>query len=201
MRGGKGLPSLAEQGEVLRAAGIEADGGRVYTDTAPKKRRGQESTTLPELDLALRSRRVPGDELWVSHPCVFATSEADARLRLARLTERQATLCIASTGRRYRWHPDAADGLQLAGEIVDDLIRWRTTPGRAAAEKRRARQEVKATKAWKEAERLWKDDAVTVAQVAERTGLAVRTLYRRLGPKGTALFTGGAAPKPKARRK
>lgn len=55
--------------------------------------------------------------------------------------------------------------------------------------------------AWKEAKRLWKDDAVTVAVVSERTGLAPRTLYRRLGPKGTASFTGGPKPAGKGRRK
>lgn len=208
-RGGKGLPSLEEQDAELRKAGVEADGGRIYTDEAPRKRRGPDDTPLPELEYALMSRRVPGDELelWVSHPCVFATSEADAKLRMARLTEQGATLCIASTGGRYRWHPDAAPALRLCGQIADDLVNWRTKPGREGAARKAARTKEQQAQAWKRLREMWPASAgFTLAQIKAETGISPRTAYNavdrgELPPRDAQPFTGGPKMKAKHRRK
>lgn len=196
---------MEEQDAVLRAAGVEADGRRVYTDEKPRKRRGEDDTSLPELECALMSRRAPGDELWVSHPCVFGTSEADVKLRLARLTRQGATLCIASTGGRYWFHPDAEPALKLAGEIVQDLTRWRTSPGRAGAARAKARTKEQQAQAWKRLREMWPASAgYTLAQIKAETGISPRTAYNavergELPAREAQPFTGG--PKMKAKRR
>jgi hypothetical protein len=146
-------------------------------------------------------RRFHGeDEVWVATPGVWASTVADALAALRALTERGAVLCVASTGRRYRYQPEAADALALAEAIGAENQRAATAAARASAAKRRATRDVDAAEQWKEAKRLWTDPAVTVTAAAERSGIPLRTLYRRLGPKGTEPFVGGRR-RGKGRRK
>lgn len=205
LREAKGLPAVADQQEAIRAAGVpgvDPNRDRAYLDREPKRRRQGEDTGLPERDACIRAiRRGAGDRVYVAEPGVLAVSLDDALTVLRQITERGAVLHIVSSGQDYRWHEDAAQAIALAIHMAEEAQQRRTKLARASALERRRRLEAKAVDIWKEAKRLWKDDAVTVTVVSERTGLAPRTLYRRLGPKGTASFTGGPRPAGKGKRK
>lgn len=188
IRLGKGLPSEAEQRAALAADGAAPDEvAEAWVEPAPKK--GAAPVQWGYMLGALRE----GDEVAISRPAILAASEREARERLAALTERGAVLRIASTGRSYRWHPDAAEALQLAADVRADersLVMGKARAGLAALGRQRFEPQQ-----WKEARALWADPAVTAEAAAERSGIGMRTLYRKLGPKGTPAFGGKAKQK------
>jgi len=122
----------------------------------------------------------------IARPAILAATEREARERLAELTAQGGALFVASTGRRYRWHPDAAEGIAFAAEVRADERALVLTKARAGL-KALGRQKFTAAQ-WKEARQLWADPAVTVVDAETRTGIGYRSLYRKLGPKGTAPF-------------
>lgn len=181
IRLGKGLPSEADQRAALAHDGVtEAELAEAWVEPAPRK--SVEPAQWGYMLGALRE----GDEVSISRPAVLAASEREARERLAAMAERGAVLRIASTGRRYKWHPDAAEALQLALDVRADersLVMGKARAGlKALGRKKFTPQQ------WKDAHRLWADKAVTAEAAAERSGIAQRTLYRKLGPKGTEPF-------------
>jgi hypothetical protein len=188
------------QEAALRTVGFTdfSEAGPSYMDEQPK-RKGAPETREWRMRAIRACRQGEGDEVWVASPGVWASTPADAMAALEALTARGATLCIVSTGRRYRWHPDAAEVLSLAQEIGAENQRTATAAARASAAKRRAERTEDDADAWKQAKALWADYSVPVVAVAERTGLALRTLYRRFGARGNEPFTGKA--KRKGRRK
>lgn len=173
----------------LRAAGFTdwTEAGPVYVDEEPKRRAAGEWRARA----IAACRQGAGDEVWVAAPGVWASTPADALAALQALTERGATLHIASTGRSYRFHPDAAEAMALAQEIGAANQGAAAAAARASAAKRRAERAEDDADIWKEAERLWADPAMTVVKTAAETGIPLRTLYRRFGPKGTEPFVGG----------
>jgi DNA invertase Pin-like site-specific DNA recombinase len=186
---------------VLRAAGFTdwSDTGPVYVDEEPKRRAAGEGREWRARAIAA-CRQNGGDEVWVATLGVWASTVADALSALEALTARGATLCVASTSRRYSFHPDAADALALAAEIGAANQGVAAAAARASAAKRRAERTEDDADLWKKAERLWADPAVTVVKAAAETGIPLRTLYRHLGRKGTEPFVGGRK-RGKGRRK
>ena len=190
MRVTKGLPSEAKQRAALLAAGLtEAELADAYVDRDKPKRGEPVQPSRGHIIGAARAK----DELWVSRPGVLATTEADALEFLTRLTVMGATLCIASTGERYRCPPEAAgpvaDALRLVAAIRADeagarleLARAARPPGQTGGKPRIS--EAKLAKA----RVLWADPEVSAKAVAAKTGASVRTLYRYLGLKGTPRF-------------
>lgn len=191
IRTAKGLPSEAAQREALAGAGVEPDElAEAWVDRVTKKAAG-----LVQRDYMMGALR-EGDEVWVARPAVAASGEADALDFLRRVSEAGAVLCVVSTGGRHAWSPDlpaALDWIKAARQDERSLVMAKARAGL----KQLGRQTFTAQQ-WKEARALWADPAVTVADAEKRSGIGMRTLYRKLGPKGTAPF--GRA-KVKGRRK
>lgn len=87
---------------------------------------------------------------------------------------------------------------KLAQRCVSGAEWFDLPPDRAVRIVRDAIREYAAPQQWKEAKALWSDLEVTVAEASARSGIGQRHLYRLLGPKGTAPFTGG--PKKRGKR-
>jgi hypothetical protein len=180
----KGLPSEAAQRKALADAGVSAESlADAYVDRA-KLKAGEQSAWSYMMG-AVRDEGEP-DRVCVARPAILAPTEQEARARLAELAGQGGILFVASTGRAYRWHPDAADGIQFAADVRADeralvLARARAGLRQLGRQKFTAQQ-------WKEAKELWADPAVTVADTEKRTGIGYRSLYRRFGPKGSPAF-------------
>lgn len=181
IRTGKGLPAEAEQRAALAAAGVElAELAEAWVDRPAKGKP----------DFAQRAYMLgavrDGDEVHIARPGVVGSGEADILDFLARMTEAGAVLCVASTGGRHRHSPE----LQQALDLVRDIRR-----DERAMVMAKARQGLKnlgrkkfSPQQWKDAKALWLDPAVTAEAAAERSGIGMRSLYRRFGPKGTPAF-------------
>lgn len=170
-----------EQRSVLE--GIAAD--EVYVDEKPK--RGQ--PTWYWWDKLIRACRPDeGDEVYVSHAGVIADSVPIAFKRLGDLTARGATLVIASTGNRYRWHPDAAAMAELAVEMEREARREvARRGGEGFARKKAAERRANAAKL-REARRQWLDPTILTEDVVRFAGMSRNALYKRYGPRGTPRF-------------
>lgn len=194
IRIGKGLPTEAAQRQALRDAGLaDADLAEAYVEKA--KLKAGEQAAWGHLMGAIREQEGEPDQVCIARPAILAATEQQARERLAELTAQGGALFVASTMRLYRWHPDAAEAISLAREVRADE-RALVLEG-ARAGKRALGRQTFTPQQWKEARALWADPSVTVADAEKRSGIGQRTLYRRLGPKGTAPFGG----KVKGKRK
>lgn len=96
---------------------------------------------------------------------------------------------------QHKTTPDLADALAwIKAARADErgLVLAKARAGRALGRKTFTPQQ------WKDARQLWAAPDVTAEAAAERSGIGMRTLYRKLGPKGTPAF--GRAPAKKKRR-
>jgi hypothetical protein len=183
-RTGRGLPTEAEQDAALLAAGVTPEElAEAWVDRAPKRRAGQ--PLFDQRHYMLGSLR-PGDEVHAARPAIVAGGgEAETMAFLASMTEHGAVLCVASTGARYQWHPDAAAGLAFMRDARADERALVLRKARAAA------RPVKLTpQQWKEAKRHWFDRAISEAEAAKRAGISGRTMRRKWGARGTEPFGG-----------
>lgn len=129
-----------------------------------------------------------GDEIHVSHASVIADSVPIALKRLGDITAREATLVIASTGRRYSWHPDAAQAMELAMEMAAEARRLVAKIGGDAFAKNAAVRRERQAKRWLDVERMWRDPNVGTAVVVEFAGVSRNALYKQFGARGTPRF-------------
>lgn len=190
MRITKGLLTEAKQRAALLAAGLtEAEIADAYVDSGnPPK--GE--PPMPAREHIIGNAREK-DELWVARAGVLATTEADALAFLARLSAHGATLCVASTGERYRCPPEAAgpvaDALRLVAAIRADEAGARLEVARAARPPGKTGGKPRISEAkMSQARKLWADPEVSAKAAAAKTGISSRTLYRYLGLKGTPRF-------------
>lgn len=156
-----------------------------YVDEKPK--RGEPGRYW--LGKAIHACR-PGsdDELWVSHASVIADSLPAALEVLAQITERGAVLVVASTGKRYAWHPDAAPALELALSIEREVRQAVAKKGGEAAAKAAADRRRAAAGKLAEAKRLWLDQSIPASEVYARTGMTRHELHKQFGPSGRPRF-------------
>jgi hypothetical protein len=184
----KGMTEKAQDGALLAAGLTEAEIADAYIDGPAKPRRDE--PPQPQRDYMIGAAR-DGDEVWVARAGVLATTETDAIRFVSTLCEMGAVLRIANTGETFKLPPDAskevADALRLAVAIRDDERKAVLEKARSKIRVRPGRVPVPHDKIEK-ARVLWADDSYSVARVSKLTGLAVRTLYRYLGPKGTPAF-------------
>lgn len=133
-------------------------------------------------------RQGEGDEIHVSHASVIADNVRTALEKLAEITERGAVLVVASTGKRYTWHPDAALGMELALEMEREARRLVAKIGGDAAAKAAAeRRERNAEKA-RQTKRMWLDKSIPTPEVEAFAKASRNALYKRFGPRGTPRF-------------
>jgi hypothetical protein len=184
----KGFTEAAQDAALLAAGITEAELYEAYIDHPPKPRAGDEPY-MSRRHVAGAARE--GDEVWVARPGVIATTEDEALRWVASICDLGAVLCIASTGERYHCPSAArdqiADGLRLAAAIRADERGAVMVKVRQAVRVRLGRKPI-AEDRLNKARPLWADPKLTAEDVAKRTGLGVRTLYRKLGPKGTTPF-------------
>jgi hypothetical protein len=180
IRTAKGLPTEARQREALAAAGVEPDElAEAWVDRPMKGK-----PSFVQRDYMLGAVR-EDDEVWIARPAIGASGEGDGIAFLEAITKAGAVLCVAATGTRHKWTPDLADALAWVKAARADergLVMAKARAGRKLGRKTFEPQQ------WKEGRRLWADQSVTAIQAAERSGIGMRTLYRELGPKGTAPF-------------
>lgn len=181
IRVAKGLPPEAEQRADLIAKGAEPDEMAEAWVQKGKPKPGEK----PQREYMLGALR-EGDEVWMDRPAIIGSSDADRLAFLAEVTERGAALYIASTDRRYRWHPDAADALRLAEDAKADERGAVMEKARAGIRKRR--ETLFTPEQWALAERLWHDHTVTAKQVEAATRISWSRLYHKLGARGTPAF-------------
>ncbi|MDB5358818.1 MAG: resolvase [Rhodospirillales bacterium] len=184
----KAGPSLEEQQAALRSAGIEdfTDEGPVYVDQPAKRKQRAGDVVFPQREECIKRAR-PGDVVIVASPGRLATSADDALRMLAALGRKGAQLQIVSTGRTYHWDEAALDGLELAADTAMENRAEVTAKARAAATERRPAPKLSG-KLLARAKELWADPKLTAAQVEADVGVPIRTLYRRLGGRGTPSF-------------
>lgn len=118
----------------------------------------------------------------------------DVLQAIREIGERGAKLLVASTGQSYAWLPDAVAIAEFAAQAE------REGSAERARKMRQRKAEIggalggppprlhKGSKEWLEAETLWKDASKSGAEVAAKTGVSVRTLYRLFGERGTPRF-------------
>lgn len=182
-------PDLETQQDALRSAGITdfSDHGAVYVDAAPKQR-SKEKPELPAREALMRSCR-PGadDEVAVAEEGILGLDPDDTLRVMAILAERSATLFVVASGKSYRWHPDAAEAIDLVREGEHQRAKWRAAHARKKAPPRkkvlRAAEKAKAKLAWF-------DHTKSGEEVAREFGVGHRTLYNTFGPRGAPLFGG-----------
>ena len=171
----------AEQTEVLVGERFDEE----FVDETPK--RGEPAWFWRE-QVIRACRHGSGDEIWVSHASVIADSASQALDKLSEITARGAVLVVASTGKRYKWHQDAALAMELAREMEREARREVARKGGEAfarnAAARRKRKEVK----MQVAEDLWRNKVLSTEDVMAKTGLTRHALYKRFGPRGTPRF-------------
>lgn len=184
LRISKGLPTEAEQRAALLAAGVSPEEmADAWVDRRTRKLRPGENPT-PQRGYLLQAIR-EGDEVWIARPAVAAQTETEGLDFLRELTECGAVLCVASTGGRHRWSADVLDALSWVKEARADargLVMAQARAGRAAGRKTFSPQQ------WKTAREVWADPDQPAAKAEEASGIGVRTIYRRLGPKNTPTF-------------
>lgn len=179
----KGLPTEAAQRQALRAAGLsDEDMAGAYVDRA--KLKPGELSAWSYMMGAVRTEGDEVDEVWIARPAIIAG--ADMQARLAELTEQGGVLVVASTGRRHRWHPDAAEALTLAADIRADERALVMAKARAAGAAL-GRQNF-TPQQWKDAKAAWADETLTAEEAAAKTPIGMRSLYRKFGPKGSPAF-------------
>ena len=128
------------------------------------------------------------DEVHVSHASVIADSVPIALKRLGDLAAREAVLVIASTERRYSWHPDAAHALELALEMEREARRLVAKLGGDAFARRMAAKRKSEAAKLREAKRMWLDPTVLTEDVIAFAGMSRNALYKRFGMRGTPRF-------------
>lgn len=181
----KGLPTEAAQRQALRDVGVPEEAlADAYVDRV--KLKSGELTAWAYLLGAIRETDGEPDHVCIARPAVLAPTEQQARERLAELAAQGGVLFVASTGRTYRWHPDAAEGIAFATAVYADTRALVMEKARGGI-KKLGRQHY-TPQQWKEAKALWLDPDVTVEAAASRSGIGMRSLYRRFGPKGTPAF-------------
>jgi hypothetical protein len=179
----KGLPTEAAQRQAIKAAGLsDEDLAGAYVDRA--KLKPGEMSAWAYMMGAVRTEGAEVGEVWIARPAIIAGAEMQARL--IELTEQGGVLVVASTGRRHRWHPDAAEALTLAADIRADERALVMAKARAAGAVL-GRQNYPPEQ-WKRAKALWVDPTKTAEQAAAESGIGMRSLYRKYGPKGTPAF-------------
>lgn len=180
----KAGPSLEDQQKALERAGINnfSEGVSVFVD--PPLKRGDPPTWLGRTK-AIQSLR-PGDELVVSSASRLGTTMSDVLGVLRAVGERQASILVADSGHKVAWHPDAlaavefAQGAELENrrEVAATARAAQAATGRVGGAPKQLHGE-----ALEKAKRLWADQSLSAAEVAERVGVTTRTLYRRLGER------------------
>lgn len=181
IRVAKGLPPEPEQRADLIAKGAEPDEMAEAWVQKGKPKPGEK----PQREYMLGALR-EGDEVWIARPAIIGASEPDILDFLAAMAEMGAALYVASTDRRYQWHPDAADALRLAKEAKADERGAVMEKARAGIRNRR--ETLFSPEQWALAERLWHDRTVTAKQVEAATGISWSRLYHKFKARGTPAF-------------
>lgn len=195
IRVSKAGPSLEDQRAALVKAGIadhSADGA-VYVDAEPKGRRTPGADArLAQRAAAVKALRA-GDVLVVATPSRLGTSREDMEAVLAEIGRKGASVYDCASGRTITWSAEAAEAVAFVAAAETERRQEITGKARrAAAEMGAVRGAAKklTPKRRAEAKAAWADVALSAAQVQERTGIPVRTLYRLFGARGTPIFGG-----------
>lgn len=185
----KAGPTLDAQKVALEKAGIEdfSEYGPVYVDEIPKRRN---APTLPRRHEAIRSLEA-GDILVVSSASRLGTSAGDVLDAMQAISGRRAALYEVETEQTIVWHPDATKVIEFARRAEGENrkeIAAKMRQSREATGKIGGAPEKLSGAALIDAKRLWAETTLSSAQVAEKIGVNVRTLYRRLGDRGGKKF-------------
>lgn len=175
-----GPPEAKQDAELRKVGFVDLGPGaaNVWRDGPVKRRQARGDDQLPALTNAIAQLHPNSDDvLWIAFPEVLGHSDREAMVRLAEITRLGGTLGVASMGRTFRWHPDAADALAFLSERGGYADRQRTAPARAAAAAEREREGGEFQKHLRRVLKLWKDPDMSVKAIAEQTEHSRNTLY------------------------
>lgn len=186
-------PTREQQQDALRRAGIEdfGDHGPVYVDELPK-RRAEGKDPLPERATLIRSLRPAAqDVVVISDEGILGTSMDDTIRAAAMIAERGATVYVANKTREFRWHPDAAEALDVMREAEHQRALWRAAHARRSGTGiRRGGKRALDTRDKALAKIDWFDPKLSGSEVAEKWSVGLKTLHTWFGPRGTPRFGG-----------
>ena len=188
LRIAKGLPTEAAQIAAITAAAGEAPAPSMTWRDAATKQKGV--GVFDQRDYMLLSIRA-GDEVWIARSSIAARNEAEAAEFLRLASERGAVVCVAATGKRYRWTPDLLDGLDFIRSVRSDVQAAIMEKAREA--RRKLGRQTFSDEQKAKAKKLWADPNVTIKQAEAQAGITGRTMARWWGGKGTPKF--GRRPK------
>lgn len=188
----KGLPSEQDQRAALADAGLtDADMEEIWIDRIERKPRPGQNPQ-PERVHVWQAAEA-GDEVWVARPGIIASTQQDALEFLASLAEMGASLCVASTGRRYS-PAEPATVIRFAADVAADL-RAATLEKARPKVTRRPRGSSFADETWAWARDNWHNAAISQKDIEAKTGISGAALRRRFGKRNTPRF--GKPPKGK----
>lgn len=187
-----GVPgwTLEAQEAALREAGVYR-GDAIYRDelsaAAIKKR--DPSLLVQRADLLKRTGRRQAETIYVASFYCFALNAVDLLAALAQAAQRNAAVISLKPPVEVPPHPHAAVLAQAAAAFDKGRKDKQTETGRAIGQKAAAEKRKRRTA---DRVRVVKDDwarptsEVSTAELAERAGVSVQTLYDHLGRRSTA---------------
>lgn len=179
-------PSLDEQKSILSTAGVDVSESSeaLFIDNQSTHRRQHH---LPKRLEAINNLS-QGDFLVVSSGARLGSSIGDILDALDDVDRRRAAVLDAETGTVIEWHPDAMKVIKYARRAESEIrkeIAQKMRSTRVALGTLGGPPEKLTNETLSQAQKLWSDKSLTASQVAERVGVSVRTLYRRLGERSS----------------
>ena len=175
LRHDRALPGVRSQLEAIATAGLDTALVPVFTGGLTKSKQTRGCLLDPACLLAVDTCS-QGTEFWVSHEAVLGTA-AEAAAMLEVLGEHDAVLQVASSGKRYTWHPAAASLAALVRATAKPQKTTHDGKMSAAALAREAKHRAENAEAWAEAKLMWNDRSNTVLAIEKVTGIKRRSLY------------------------
>lgn len=185
----KSGPPREEQEAALRKVGVTdfSPDGPVYVDQERAKRAKPGEDPMPARSEAIHALRA-GDQIAVHSAARLGATRGDVLLALDAIGRAGAAVYDCETGEVVKPTPDALPVIRYAERAESQAMKERAAKARRGITRRPGPPLALKGKKLKEAEALWKNPETSAEQVADAVGASVRTLYRKLGPKGTPVF-------------
>lgn len=185
----KAGPSRIEQEAALIAAGVAdfSEHGPVYMDVEKKRRLKSGDDQTPARTDAIRALRT-GDDLAVHSPARLGATRANVLEALEGIGRAGAAVYDCASGEVITIHPDAAKAIGFAERAESQGQRERAAQARRGITRRAGPPPALEGKKLVLVRAAWVNPETTARMVADEFCVSVRTLYRRLGNKGTPVF-------------
>lgn len=186
-------PSPADQQRSLHASGILdfSDEGPVYVDRAPKKNLKPGDDPLPERTLAVRALR-KDDELVIADAGRLGLDRSDILRCLGQIGAHGASVYVVADDKHFACAPEIEDAADFLDAAAKSMVAEKLKKARKARkpDSPRGRQPAKLPTGDRlvALQAMWNDPNTPAARVVDVSGVALSTLYRKLGNRTTPVF-------------